>query len=45
MEKKPAAMSVDDAYESLGLTRGTSHDDTKVMLFFVAVLFYFFLGN
>lgn len=48
MEKKPAAMSVDDAYESLGLARGTSHDDTKVRktnYFLQDLLIFFFLNR
>lgn len=30
VEKKPPAMSVDDAYESLGLSRGAQHDESKI---------------
>lgn len=30
VEKKPPAMSVDDAYEVLGLARGTTHPETSV---------------
>ncbi|KAL0279212.1 UNVERIFIED_CONTAM: hypothetical protein PYX00_000818 [Menopon gallinae] len=30
VEKKPPAMSVDDAYESLGLSRGMQHDESRI---------------
>lgn len=30
VEKKPPAMSVDDAYEVLGLVRGTAHPESAV---------------
>lgn len=30
VEKKPPAMSVDDAYEVLGLNRGSQHDEALV---------------